>query len=249
MATQSRLQVEKVSWGLAYAWAGIGVMWLFWTCFVVFLSSPGKLRETWPLPMVDQGGAVTSPWLAAVINICLISLFGLQHSVMARPWFKATVMQRLPPAFERCTYVHMANTCLFALIIFWQPISLEVWNVGTGIWRDIIWILFALGWITLFAGAWSFGIFDLLGLKQMRAWQDGRRSCPFVLKTGRLYRWVSHPMYVGVLLGVWATPRMTAGQLLLAVGFTAYVLIAMQYEKRDLARRYGARYEQWRHSS
>lgn len=249
MATQSRLHVDKAPWGLAYAWLGIGIMWVFWICFVVFLSSPGKLREVWPLPTVDRGGFVSNPWGAVTIDAALIALFSLQHSLMARPWFKATVMGRLPPAFERCTYVHVANICLFALIILWQPLPYPIWDVGKGLWRDVMWGLFALGWLTLFVGAFSFGIFELLGLKQMRAWYQGRRECPFELKTGRIYRWLSHPMYVGVLLGVWATPQMTAGHLLLAVGFTAYVLIAMRYEERDLVQRYGARYDRWRQSS
>jgi protein-S-isoprenylcysteine O-methyltransferase Ste14 len=186
--------------------------------------------------------------MAALIDVGLITLFGLQHSLMARPWFKDRVMHRLPPAFERCTYVHMANLSLFALVIFWQPITAEIWNLSRGSWRDAIWAVFVVGWVILFLGARSFGIFELLGLKQMRAWADGEQPPRIPLKTGLLYRCLRHPMYVGVLTAVWATPRMTAGHLLLAIGFTFYVLIALRYEERDLQAQFGATYQHWRMS-
>lgn len=120
-----------------------------------------------------------------------------------------------------------------------------MWSVRGGLLDDAVWAAFAAGWIILFLGAWSFGIGDLLGLAQMRAWVTGREYCQ-KLKTGRLYRWLRHPMYVGVLLGVWATPRMSLGHLLLALGLTAYVLIAMRYEEGDLIATYGSRYLAWR---
>lgn len=223
-------------------------MWGFWTSFVIFLASPPKLLNHWPLPTVDHGGFVGSPWLAAAVDLGLIALFGLQHSLMARPWFKQSVMRRLHPALARCTYVHMANLALFTLVIAWQPIPFAVWDVGRGFWRDASWVLFALGWIILFVGAWSFGILELLGVTQMRAWAHGHAYRP-QLKTAGIYRWMQHPMYVGVLLGVWATPRMSAGHLLAAAGLTAYVLIAMRFEERDLLAQYGARYRKWRKSA
>ncbi len=112
--------------------------------------------------------------------------------------------------------------------------------------RDAVWTLFALGWGILFLGAWSFGMRDLLGVEQMRAWVLGRPAPPKRLKTGWLYRWLRQPMYVGVLMGVWVTPRMSLGHALLALGLTGYVLIAMRYEERDLVRTFGARYNRWR---
>jgi len=149
MATQSHLLARRKFWGLAYVWSGIAVMWAFWLSFVVFLSSPNKLMAWWPLPTVDHGGMIDASWQAGAIDILLIALFGLQHSLMARPSFKSTVMRKVPTAFERVTYVHMANIALFALIMFWQPIPIEVWDVGRGVWRDAIWMLFASGWLIL----------------------------------------------------------------------------------------------------
>jgi methanethiol S-methyltransferase len=237
----------RSAWGLLYAWSAFAAMWAFWISFVVFLASPRRLASVWPLPMVDRGGFFDpSGWLAALIDLGLITLFGLQHSLMARPWFKASVMASMPPAFVRCTYVHLANVALFALIVLWQPIPIELWRVGAGVLKDLLWIAFAAGWIILFLGAWSFGIADLLGLTQMQAWVQGRQDDRQRLRTGWLYRWLRHPMYVGVLLGVWATPRMSLGHALLALGLTGYVLIAMRYEERDLLANYGARYQAWR---
>src|SRR5689334_2302602 len=116
--------------GLIYAWAGFGIMWLVWTAFIIFLAEPRQVLPHWPLPTVD-GNANLPAWLSGVVDLALIALFGLQHSVMARPWFKERLMRWLPPAYERCTYVHMANVALLVLILFWQPIPTEVWNAGS----------------------------------------------------------------------------------------------------------------------
>jgi protein-S-isoprenylcysteine O-methyltransferase Ste14 len=244
-ARTSREGHVKAKLGLAYAWSAFAIMWAFWICFVVFLASPAQLVRFWPLPTVDQGGAIASPLPAAMLDLVLIALFGLQHSLMARPWFKAS-WAAANPAFERCTFVHMANAALFALIVLWQPIPIEIWSLPRGFLRDGMWLLFTLGWVILFAGAWSFGIYDLLGIDQMRRWSQGKPPAAYRLKTRQLYTWLRHPMYVGVLLGVWATPRMTAGHAFLAAGFTLYVLIAMRYEERDLERKFGSPYVRWR---
>jgi methanethiol S-methyltransferase len=234
--------------GLLFAWSGVAIMWAFWICFIIFLASPKGLFAAWPLPTVDRGGSAHS-LAAALIDLGLIALFGLQHSLMARPWFKEQVMAPLPAVFQRCTYVHMANLVLFALILLWQPIPIDLWNVQTRLLQNLIWLSFAAGWVILFLGAWSFGMRDLLGLEQMRAWVANEAPPQPRLKTGWLYRWLRHPMYVGVLLGVWATPRMTVGHALLALGLTGYVLIALRYEERDLRSQFGARYSRWREAT
>jgi hypothetical protein len=132
---------------------------------------------------------VGQPVVSALIDLALVMLFGLQHSVMARPWFKRRVVGRMPGVLERPSFVHMANLALFTLILFWQPIPVEVWNVDDIPVRDVLWLLFAAGWVILFLGAWSFGIQELLGVAQVRAWSAGR---PYAsqLKTGFLYGWM-----------------------------------------------------------
>jgi protein-S-isoprenylcysteine O-methyltransferase Ste14 len=232
-------------WGAVYAWSGFAVMWAFWVSFAIFLANPRWAAAYWPLPTIDGGPRTDHPSLAIAIDLALIGLFSVQHSVMARPWFKAWVMGRMPVALERCTFVHAANLALFALVTCWQPIPIEVWSIKSPL-RDLLWAAFAAGWIILLLGALSFGIFDLFGIEQMRAWRRGTPPPTTQLKTGLLYRWLSHPMYVGVLLAIWATPRMTVGHLLLATGMTLYVLIAMRYEERDLLARFGMTYARWR---
>jgi protein-S-isoprenylcysteine O-methyltransferase Ste14 len=220
-------------------------MWAFWVSFVIFLAEPRQVLAWWLLPTIDRVASPQQPLLAACTNLGLVAVFGLQHSMMARPWFKRRVMGWIPDGLERATYVHMANVALFILILLWQPIPTEVWNIEDSAARDVLWLLFGAGWTILFLGAWSFGMRELLGLKQVRAWTEGRLH-ESRLKTGLLYGWLRHPMYVGVLLGVWATPRMSFGHLLLALALTAYVLIAIRYEERDLLQRFGRRYADWR---
>ena len=242
-------QGRAAVFGLFYAWSGFTIMWGFWISFVIFLADPQQLAAWWPLSTVDRGGTIDAPVLAAVIDIGLIGLFGLQHSLMARPWFKAWWASTIPAAFERTTYVHMANVTLFALIILWQPIPLDLWSVRDGLLRDVLWAAFAFGWALLFLGARSFGILELLGIRQMRSWADGDAAPQLRLKTGSLYRYLRHPMYWGVLLGLWATPNMTVGHALLAAGLTVYILIAIRFEERDLVRRFGDHYRTWRGST
>jgi methanethiol S-methyltransferase len=221
-------------------------MWLFWTCFVIFLSQPAAIRRWWPLPTIDHGGWMESGAARLGFDVALIALFGLQHSVMARPRFKTWLAQWIGEPFERCLFVHMANVALFAMILLWQPLPAEIWSLPRGGARDLCWVVFAIGWLILFAGAWSFGILELLGVRQMHRWLSGVQGTPDRLQTGYLYRWLRHPMYVGVLVGVWVTPDMTAGHLLLAAGLTIYILIGKRYEERDLARRFGDDYVRWR---
>src|SRR5262245_41546108 len=113
----------------AYAWVGVAVMWAFWVSFVIFLAEPRQVRAWWRLPTIDRVASPEQPLLAACIDLALVAVFGLQHSVMARPWFKRRVMSRIPEGLERATYLHMANVALFILILLWQPIPAEVWNV------------------------------------------------------------------------------------------------------------------------
>jgi protein-S-isoprenylcysteine O-methyltransferase Ste14 len=232
--------------GLAYGFTAVIVMWAFWVYFVIFLSNAPRLAEPWIEPSVDVGASVGSAASAALIDIFLIALFGLQHSLMARSRFKQWWARRIPSAFERSTYVHAANLALFALVLLWQPIPSTLWQVETPLLRHTFWLLFALGWLILFCGGLSFGIFELLGMRQIFSWYSGHKIDAPRLKTHWLYDWVQHPMYIGVLMGVWATPHMTVGHALLAAGLTLYVLVAMRYERRDLVRKFGPAYTRWR---
>jgi protein-S-isoprenylcysteine O-methyltransferase Ste14 len=227
--------------GMAYGIGAFVLTFAFFAHFVIFLGNLPKTSDTWVAPSVDIGGSI-HPFFAAIIDIGLVALFGLQHSLMARPRFKDWWTRIVPHGLERSTYVIAASAAGFVMLVFWQPIPFVIWQVD-GTLAAIFWVLFAAGWLLLLASTISFDIFELLGIRQSFAWANGDPPRAPTLKTGGPYRLMRHPMYVGVLLGLWMTPLMTAGHALIAASFTIYILIARRYEERDLRRRFGARYQ------
>jgi protein-S-isoprenylcysteine O-methyltransferase Ste14 len=223
--------------------------WTFFACFIAFLGNLPRRSSPWIDPAVDSGTAMVSPMSAVLSDLALITIFGLQHSVMARPAFKAWLTRHVPSALERTTYVYAACAAGFLLILLWQPIPIIVWSVGNDVLRVLVWTAFAGGWLLLFGAALSIDILELLGLKQAWTYYSGRPLPEPTLKTGWLYRWLPHPMYAGVLLGMWCAPDMTIGHLLLSSGLTTYLVIGMAYEERDLEVRFGRAYTEWRHAS
>ena len=186
--------------------------------------------------------------VAVVIDIALIALFGLQHSVMARPAFKAWWTKIVPPPIERSVFVLAASIALMILFLFWRPIDTIVWNVTNPIARDFIWLLFWVGWFTVLLSTFLINHFELFGLQQ--AWFHVRRreAAKPELRQPLLYRWVAHPLYSGFFLAFWATPLITGGHLLLALGVSIYMLIAIRYEERDLTSLFGDDYRRYRSS-
>ena len=231
--------------GLAYGWLAFAMTFAFFAYLVIFLGNMPGLSEPWVNPSVDVGSS-SAPFMAALIDLALVALFGLQHSAMARPRFKAWWTRIVPQGLERSTYVMAASLVGFIMVLFWQPIPLVIWDVSAGFGEVFLWALFGLGWALLLASGLSFNIFELLGLRQAHAWYRGRPTPPLTLKTSWLYDWMKHPMYAGVLLGLWMTPHMTVGHALMAGGFTLYILIAMRFEERDLSRSFGDAYQAWR---
>jgi protein-S-isoprenylcysteine O-methyltransferase Ste14 len=231
--------------GLFYAAsAALGTV-AFFTAFIFFLGNLPKASRPWLVPSADVGPTV-APALAFACNAALLALFSLQHSIMARPFVKRLVGTALPQALERATYVHAANLAGFLFIFFWQPVPIVLWDIENEFVETIIWIGFAAGWILLFAAAFSIDILELLGLRQAWHWSRGQTPPPLSLKTNWLYRYIEHPMYVGVILGFWMTPYMTLGHAALAAQFSLYIALAAGYESRDLRMRFGEEYDCWR---
>lgn len=195
---------------------------------------------------IDSGTGAS--WAAALgIDLALLGLFAVQHSVMARPAFKAWWTQMVPPAVERSTYLVAACIALAVLYLLWVPIAEPVvWRLQSGASIALAWALFAAGWLILLVSTFLINHFELFGLQQVVARFAGRPVPPVQFKTPLLYRWVRHPIYLGVLLGIWSTPVMTAGHLLFALGISAYVLIGIAFEERDLIARFGERYLRYR---
>ena len=230
--------------GVAYGGVAFAMTFAFFTYLVIFLGNMPSLSAPWVSPSVDVGHE-SAPFAAALIDLGLVALFGLQHSAMARPRFKAWWTRIVPEGLERSTYVMAASLVGFVMVAFWQPIPMVIWHVS-GLGESVMWTLFAVGWALLLASGLSFNIFELLGIRQVLAWYRQRPTPPLTLKTSWLYDWMKHPMYAGVLLGLWMTPHLTVGHALMAGGFTLYILIAMRYEERDLSRNFGDAYQAWR---
>ncbi|MFL6830553.1 MAG: methanethiol S-methyltransferase [Sphingomicrobium sp.] len=194
---------------------------------------------------VDEGPQAP-PAVAAIIDVALIALFGLQHSVMARPGFKAKWTKIVPPPVERSVFVLAASIALMILFLFWRPIDAIVWNVTNPLFYDLIWALFWAGWATVLLSTFLINHFELFGLQQGWFHFRGREASAPELRQPFFYRWIAHPLYSGFFLAFWAAPEMTAGHLLLAAGVSVYMLIAIRYEERDLTDLFGEDYRRYR---
>lgn len=221
-----------------YASSAFVCTWIFFACFIIFLGNLSKWLRI-------DGVAILSAPQSLIWNLGLVAAFATQHSLMARPYFKRAIERVIPGSLERSTYVHAANVAGLLLIFLWQPIPDLLWSIENDLVRFVIWSAFAAGWAILFLGAISINVFELLGLRQAAYFISGRSAPTLELKTGGLFAFMKHPMYVGVLLGLWATPDMSLGHAVLASSLMIYIAIAMQWEARDLEARFGQPYVNW----
>jgi len=183
---------------------------------------------------------------AIAVNCALLAVFAVQHSVMARPWFKERWTQFVPWSIERSTYVLLSSLALILLFWQWRPIGIEIWTVENPVGQIALWTAFALGWGLVLVSTFLINHFDLFGLRQVTLPLLGKPYTPVSFRTPWLYRQVRHPLYVGWLLAFWATPTMTLAHLLFAIATTAYILLAIQFEERDLVTEHGKSYEDYR---
>lgn len=195
---------------------------------------------------VDTGAG--APWAEALaIDLLLLTLFGIQHSVMARRGFKQWWTRAVPAAVERSTYVLATCIVLALMFRFWLPIaSPVVWQVEDPVGAVLLWSLFALGWVLVLVSTFLINHFELFGLQQVFARLTGRALPEAQFRQPLLYRYVRHPLYAGLLLSLWSVPLMTAGRLVFALGSTAYILIGIAFEERDLLQQFGERYRRYR---
>jgi protein-S-isoprenylcysteine O-methyltransferase Ste14 len=183
---------------------------------------------------------------ALTTDLLLLATFTVQHSGMARPGFKRWWTRIVPEAAERSIYVLVSSLLMIAMFAYWQPIGGVVWQVRGANARLAIEVLYLCGWLLLFYTTFLIDHFDLLGLKQVWRRLAGKAYQPPQFHTPSLYRLVRHPLYIGWLIIFWAAPTMTGAHLLFALATTAYILIAIRFEERDLVAAFGERYVEYR---
>lgn len=171
---------------------------------------------------------------ALLINLGLLAVFALQHSIMARPAFKKVWTRFVSPVIERSTYLNFTSAALILLVVYWQPMGGVVWHIESPLGQAVCYALFGLGWVIMTIATFLIDHFDLFGLRQVWLAFRGRPYTEVPFKSNGPYRWVRHPIYFGFLLAFWATPVMTVAHLVYAVMCTAYILIGIQLEERDL---------------
>jgi protein-S-isoprenylcysteine O-methyltransferase Ste14 len=198
------------------------------------------------VPKTLDGPATTPFPTALLINTALLGVFAVQHSVMARPWFKRWWTQMVPWAIERSTYVLFASLALDLLFWQWRPLGGVVWSVDTPWLRAAIWALFAYGWLQVLVMTFYIDHFDLFGLRQVWLYLLGRQYTRVHFATPAPYRMVRHPLYLGFMIAFWAAPTMSVTRLVFAAATTAYILIAIQFEEHDLAAEHGASYDEYK---
>ena len=225
---------------------------LYLVAFTGNLQQQGALLQWLPqLPTlvpasVDVGRSGTPVALAIAIDLGLVLLFGLQHSVMARIGFKAWLRRRLPASAERSVYVLLASAMLVLLFWQWRPLPTVLWSASSAPGQLLGWSVFAAGFGLVLVSTFLIDHFDLFGLRQVWRQFAGRAETAHRFVTPWLYRVVRHPLYLGFLLAFWGGPVMTLGHALFAAAMTAYILVAIRFEERDLVRTLGQRYADYR---
>jgi protein-S-isoprenylcysteine O-methyltransferase Ste14 len=200
------------------------------------------------VPRTLDGAAQGPLWVSLAIDAGLLTLFAVQHSVMARKWFKDWWTRMVPKPVERSTYVLFSSLALILLFTQWRPLGGEIWSVENSFGVLVLRGLFAFGWGLVLVSTFLINHFDLFGLRQIWLYLLGRPYHTLRFATPWPYRVVRHPLYVGWLFAFWMTPLMTLAHLLFSVATTLYILLAIQFEERDLIREHGEAYETYRQS-
>ena len=201
--------------------------------FVTLLYAIGFVGNLWVPKSIDSSPRLPHG-LALLMDGVLLGLFAIQHSVMARPGFKRWWTRIVPQEAERSTYILFASIALVIMFVYWEPLGGSVWDVHSPLAQQLLYGGFAFGWFLVFLSTFLINHFDLFGLRQIWLQLLGKPYRPLPFKTPMLYRIVRHPLYVGLLLAFWSTPIMTLTHLVFAIATTAYILIAIQLEERDL---------------
>jgi len=221
---------------------GVVCYLVFFVTFVYAIGFIGNIA----VPKAIDGPVETSLLRALLINVGLLGLFAVQHSIMARQWFKRAWTQIVPAPVERSTYVLFSSIALLLLFRFWEPMGGVIWHVESPTARALIMNLYGFGWALVFVATLLIDHFDLFGLRQVFLYFRNRPYTHSDFRTPLFYKFVRHPLYLGWLIVFWSAATMTAAHLLFAVATTAYIFLAIQFEERDLIKIHGINYENYR---
>lgn len=214
--------------------------------FVTFLYAIGFVGNILVPKSIDVGPPAGTLTRALIMNIILLSIFAVQHSVMARPEFKRVWTKVVPEPVERSTFVLFSSLALILMFWQWRTIPDVVWDVQNAAGQYFLLGLFALGWGMVLLSTFLISHFDLFGLRQVYLYARAEEYSPEGFKEVFLYKIVRHPIMLGFIIAFWATPRMTYGHLLFAAVTTVYIIVAIQFEERDIKGMHGAEYDAYR---
>ena len=217
--------------------------------YVVFLASflyAIGFVGNWLVPKSIDSPGISVPTVSLLVNALLLGLFAIQHSVMARPGFKAAWTKIVPKSIERSTYVLISSLLLFLLFWQWRPMTATVWDVTTNPMRTALQGLHWMGWLVVLLSSFMISNWDLFGLRQVFLHLQSKVYSPLAFNTPALYRLVRHPLMLGFIIAFWATPTMSQGHLFFAIANTVYILVALQFEERDLVEAIGSAYANYK---
>jgi len=239
-ASKPRKEIHAMSRILAFLYGVISYL-VFLGSFLYAIGFVGNIVVP---KSIDSG--IPGPFVPSlIIDAALLGLFAIQHSVMARPGFKRRWTKFIPEPIERSTYVLFSSLLLILMFWQWRPILSVVWNVTNPFGSLVLTAVFWAGWLLVLASTFVINHFDLFGLRQVYLFLKGKQYTSLVFRKRLFYKLVRHPLLLGFMIAFWATPKMSLGHLVFAIATTAYMLIAIQLEERDLANIHGESYREY----